>query len=75
MDTGTGASISDRGLLPIRINLAHIIQCTEPVTLRGMCGSQIADEVVKVDIRLGGGVSVPVEAYLVDNLAADFLIG
>lgn len=77
IDTGSGASIMDRRLLPQGINLFGIVEDTEPVALRGVCGLQIADEIVKASVKLGGkdSVEVAIEAYLVDNLDAGLIIG
>ena len=79
IDTGSGASIVDRHLLPQGLNLHTIVRGCKPVTLKGVCGLQIAYEMAHINVRLGnecdGVVDVPVPAYIVDNLACGLIIG
>lgn len=77
IDTGSGASIIDRSLLPKDLHLLSIVQRTRPVTLKRVRGVQIAHVMVKANVRLAGktGVDVPVPAYLVGSLVAGLIVG
>ena len=75
IDTGSGASVIDRSLLPAQ--LYGVIRQAEPVTLKGVCALQIRNEIARFQIPLGedGEINVAMEAYVVDNLQAGLIIG
>ncbi|KAL8798645.1 MAG: hypothetical protein Q9200_007731, partial [Gallowayella weberi] len=78
VDTGSGISVIDRSLLPPDAAMS-IVKKVKPVTLKGVCGLQIAREIALFNLTIrtvnGENLEIPMRAYLVNNLTAGLIIG
>ena len=79
IDTGSACSFIDETLLPKQQNLYGLLHKTQPITVRGIAGERIVDQIFDLKIHLfgtsGGHLCVNVNAYVTKGIQAGVILG